>query len=121
MANNNDTKKRFSRRAFPRTGTVTPSALAVSDLNGILGAAAAENKKAQGFFTKDISPRGLVRIYSRINETVTGKVAIKIHTGEPHGPNILPRNIVQALLICDSMASLKEKKMGSDSYEPITV
>jgi len=49
------------------------------------------------FFTKDISANGLLEIYSKINENITGKVAIKLHTGEPNGPNILPRDMVKAL------------------------
>ena len=49
------------------------------------------------FFTKDINANGLLEMYSRINEGITGKVAIKLHTGEPHGPNILPRDMVKAL------------------------
>jgi hypothetical protein len=49
------------------------------------------------FFTKDISANGLLSIYSTINESITGNVAIKLHTGEPHGPNILPRDMVKAL------------------------
>ena len=39
----------------------------------------------------------MLAVYSRINKGITGKVAIKLHTGEPHGPNILPREMVQAL------------------------
>ncbi|MBR2183539.1 MAG: DUF362 domain-containing protein [Acidaminococcaceae bacterium] len=31
-----------------------------------------------------------------MNENIYGKVAIKLHTGEKHGPNILPRDMVQA-------------------------
>jgi uncharacterized Fe-S center protein len=49
------------------------------------------------FFTKDISVNGLLNIYSKINMGITGNVAIKLHTGEPHGPNILPRDMVKAL------------------------
>jgi hypothetical protein len=49
------------------------------------------------FFTKDTNANGLLEIYSKINENITGKVAIKLHTGEPHGPNILPRDMVKAL------------------------
>jgi uncharacterized Fe-S center protein len=49
------------------------------------------------FFTKDISPRALIGIYSRISATIAGKVAIKLHTGEPDGPYILPREMVRAL------------------------
>ena len=49
------------------------------------------------FFTNDISANGLLEIHSKISEGITGKVAIKLHTGEPHGPNILPRDMVKAL------------------------
>ena len=38
-----------------------------------------------------------MKIYSRINQGITGKVGIKLHTGEPYGPNILPRDMVKAL------------------------
>jgi hypothetical protein len=53
--------------------------------------------KSQVFFTREISGDGLLRLYSKINGGITGKVAIKVHTGEPHGPNILPREMVKAL------------------------
>ena len=49
------------------------------------------------FFTQDISAIGLLEIYSKINAGITGKVALKLHTGEPHGPNIVPREMVMAL------------------------
>lgn len=42
------------------------------------------------YFTKDLSPKGLHKVYSRINGNITGKVAIKLHTGEKNGPNIIP-------------------------------
>ncbi len=57
----------------------------------------ATDKKAIVYFTKDISPEGLLKAYAKINKTIDGKVAIKIHTGEPNGPNILPREMVKAL------------------------
>ncbi len=49
------------------------------------------------YFTKDISPEGLIKIYDKISQNIDGKVAIKFHTGEPHGPNILPVPMVKAL------------------------
>lgn len=58
---------------------------------------AADARKAAVYFTKDISPEGLVKIYDKIGQNVKGKVAIKVHTGEPHGPNIIPRPMVKAL------------------------
>ncbi len=60
-------------------------------------APSAPQDRARVFFTPDISAKGLLAVYSRINEDITGKVAIKLHTGEPQGPNILPREMVKAL------------------------
>jgi len=60
-------------------------------------AASQDQVKSKVFFTKDLSPNGLLKIYSNINGNITGKIAIKLHTGEPHGPNILPRDMVKAL------------------------
>lgn len=39
----------------------------------------------------------MLKVYSEINRGITGRVAIKIHTGEPNGPNILPRDMVRTL------------------------
>ena len=50
------------------------------------------------YFTKDLSANGLCRIFSRIKGSLTGNVAIKLHTGEPQGPNIIPRPWVEALV-----------------------
>lgn len=47
------------------------------------------------YFTKDLSAAGLIKLYKKINEGITGRVAIKLHTGEKNGPNILPREWVK--------------------------
>ena len=36
-----------------------------------------------------------MKVYARVNQGMSGKIAIKLHTGEPHGPNILPREMVR--------------------------
>jgi len=48
------------------------------------------------FFTKDISSKGLLNIYSRLvlNKELSGNVAVKLHSGEPGGhyypdPNLI--------------------------------
>ena len=52
--------------------------------------------KAKVYFTKHIDANHLLKLYEKINEGIYGKVAIKLHTGEAHGPNILPRDMVKA-------------------------
>lgn len=53
--------------------------------------------KAKVYFTKTIDAEHLIAIYNKINSNITGKVGIKLHTGEQNAPNILPRDIVKAL------------------------
>lgn len=50
------------------------------------------------YFTRDLSPEGLEKIYRRINKNLTGKIGIKLHTGEKKGPNIIPRKWVSQLV-----------------------
>jgi len=50
------------------------------------------------YFTRDLSAAGLIRAYEQVCGTIGGRVAVKLHTGEQHGPNIIPRPWVQALL-----------------------
>ena len=45
--------------------------------------------------TADLAPADK-KLYSLINDEIKGKVAIKLHTGERNGPNILPREMVKA-------------------------
>ena len=54
-------------------------------------------EKSVVYFTRDLSPEGLKKIYDRVSEGITGKVAIKLHTGEAEGPNIIPRPWVKEL------------------------
>jgi uncharacterized protein len=88
---------KISRRDFLQTGALALGGVAVSRLPGTGNAFAAQQENSRVFFTSDISPAGLLGIYAKINQGITGKVAIKLHTGEPHGPNILPRDMVKAL------------------------
>jgi len=50
------------------------------------------------YFTRDLSAKGLDKIYNRVKENIDGKIAIKLHTGEKDGPNIIPRPWVENLI-----------------------
>ena len=50
------------------------------------------------YFTRDLSAEGLRKLYARVNGNICGKVAIKLHTGEQYGPNIIPHKWVEALV-----------------------
>lgn len=49
------------------------------------------------YFTRDLSPAGVQKIYEKINQGISGRVGIKLHTGEPHGPNLLPIEYIKNL------------------------
>ncbi len=50
------------------------------------------------YFTRDLSPEGLLKIYKKVSAELTGKIGIKLHTGEKNGPNIIPRPWVKNLI-----------------------
>lgn len=50
------------------------------------------------YFTRDLSAEGLRRMYECVSGGMAGKVGIKLHTGEEHGPNIIPRPWVRELV-----------------------
>jgi uncharacterized protein len=82
------------RRTFLKESAIALGGVAL--FNGIAQADTVQSK-SQVFFTRDISVSGLLSIYSKINQGMTGKVAIKLHTGEPHGPNLLPIELIRGL------------------------
>ena len=50
------------------------------------------------YFTDDISPEGLVAVYEALGWTPTGKVAVKLSTGEPPASNYLDPALIKDLV-----------------------
>lgn len=50
------------------------------------------------YFTRDISPAGLMRAYEALGRKAEGRVAIKISTGEPGGHNYLKPELIGDLV-----------------------
>lgn len=63
----------------------------------VQSAAVSGNGKAKVYFSADIDEAHMVKLYNLIKENVTGRVGIKIHTGEQGGRNFLPRSFVKAV------------------------
>lgn len=55
-------------------------------------------EEAVVYFTRDLSAEGLRKAYARVSNGIEGKVAVKLHTGEKDGPNIIPRPWVEELM-----------------------
>ena len=58
------------------------------------------------YFTRDISPEGIKKAYEKVSANITGKVAIKLHTGEKNGPNFTPASWVKK--VRETSESLKD-------------
>ncbi|MCD8146738.1 MAG: DUF362 domain-containing protein [Clostridiales bacterium] len=50
------------------------------------------------YFTADLSADGLEAIFDRVGARLSGNIAVKLHTGEKNGPNIIPRPWVKQLM-----------------------
>lgn len=86
---------KISRRAFIKGAAAGVGAMA----SGIMPEqVSAEMQKPKVYFTKVLSPEALIKIYGKVDREISGKVALKLHTGEPNGPNIIPREWVKAFM-----------------------
>ncbi|KAA6300409.1 MAG: hypothetical protein EZS26_003442 [Candidatus Ordinivivax streblomastigis] len=52
-------------------------------------------KLSKVFMTKEITPAGLLAVYKALGREATGKVAVKVSTGEPGGRNFLSPTLVK--------------------------
>lgn len=55
-------------------------------------------EKATVYFTKDITPEALQKMYHALGVSLKGKVAVKISTGEPGGHNFLQPGLIAPLV-----------------------
>ena len=102
----------MSRRNFVKMAAGAAAGLALSQFVNVPAAAAQApvvgskemrgkniaGSRAKVYFTKKIDAKHLIKLYDLISENIYGKVAVKLHTGEQHGPNILPRDMVQTFM-----------------------
>ena len=89
----------LSRRNFLASVATVAGGLQAASLKAAEAPASgssAANGRAKVYFTKDLSAAGLLKLYKLVNGDITGRTALKLHTGEPNGPNIIPREWVKA-------------------------
>lgn len=79
-------------------GIIAVMPLFVSCVNKNAAAQDAEPALPQVYMTTDISPEGLVRVYEALGVEATGRVAVKISTGEPGGKNFLQPSLIKDLV-----------------------
>ncbi len=55
-------------------------------------------EKAKVYFTKEITPESLVKLYEAVGKNLKGNVAIKLHSGEEGNQNYLKPEFVQKII-----------------------
>lgn len=103
--------RKFTRRDFIKVAGTAALGVAAYHFQGMqqmfgqdslakgksIGTGQSADSTAKVYFTETIDAKQLIRLYDTIKQDIYGRVAIKVHTGERHGPNILPRDMVMAL------------------------
>lgn len=62
------------------------------------GPAASDTARAVVYMTRNITPEGLMAVYEALGREATGKVAVKLSTGEPGGHNYLQPSLIEDLV-----------------------
>ena len=93
----------LSAAALSASGAEAKMASPITRQAPVVGCENVTGRKVRGtrakvYFTRTISAESLIALYDRVSETVHGKVAVKLHTGERHGPNIIPPAMAKPLL-----------------------
>lgn len=91
--------KEISRRSFLKGTAAAAASAAISGLTGgkIVFADEPDNT-SKVYFTKEISPKALVRIYDALGRELPGKIAVKISTGESAKSNHLRPELIGDLV-----------------------
>ena len=55
-------------------------------------------EKAKVYFTKEITPESLVKIYEKLEKELTGNVAVKVHSGEKGNQNYLKPEFMKNII-----------------------
>ncbi|MDR1223103.1 MAG: DUF362 domain-containing protein [Tannerella sp.] len=109
----------MERRDFIKTaGATTLAVMAAGSLSDCDSPVSKQKKneseKSKVFMTKDISGKGLAALYKVLEKPASGKVAIKMHWGEPGNINYLRPEIMREL--CTSLnATLVDSNVFYDS------
>ncbi len=119
----------MDRRDFLKTAALAAAGAVLSKgLPGKLMAYGSETPQAGSsavpavFMTRAISSDALTAMYRRLHREVTGKVAVKISTGEPGGHNFLQPHLIKELVqsvdgtIVDANTAYNGKRATTESH-----
>jgi uncharacterized Fe-S center protein len=78
--------------------------------------------KSKVLFTKNVTAESLVNIYQKLGKELKGKVAVKIHSGEPGGNNFLKPEFIKELVdyvhgtIVECNTAYPGRRMNSEEH-----
>ena len=55
-------------------------------------------EKSKVYFTKEITPESVVKMYEKLGVNLPGKVAVKLHSGEQGNQNYIRPEFVKAIV-----------------------
>ena len=84
--------------AFRITALLTAIVLALS-FAWPAGLAEGASAGATVYMTKEITPAGLMAVYKALGREATGRVAVKVHMGEPTGTNFLSPDLIKDFVL----------------------
>lgn len=104
----------MDRRSFLKAlGCTAAGMLLANKLPGALAMAAngtspGPREKSKVYFTRKLDAESLTKMYGLVKQPLSGRIAVKLHTGEPHGPNIVPVSWVKELMLVVPNATVVE-------------
>jgi len=106
----------MKRRKFLKTIGTTAVAATTMSLNSCNLFSKSDNTSSKVYMTKDISGKGVLALYRELEKEIllTGKIAIKMHWGEPGNVNYLRPEIVHDLCMAVN-ASLVDSNVYYES------
>ena len=55
-------------------------------------------EKAKVYFTKEITPQSVIKVYEKLGIKLPGNVAVKLHSGEEGNQNYIKPDFVKAIV-----------------------
>ena len=102
----------MTRKDFLKTAGACALGAVGTAAGAAVPAAGTETGRAKVYFSPVIDSDHLNKLYDLIKGNLSGKIAIKLHTGERHGPNILPREMVKSLQARIPESTIVETNIG---------
>lgn len=91
----------MNRREFLKESAIAVAALSTSSILDVNRQTAEAATLPVVWYWKECSAANLLKALAKVQSNLTDRIAVKLHSGEPHGPNIIPpawvKQVVESL------------------------